>query len=341
MTADVFDVVPAARREAAKHAVRQTFPEAQAKALTVLHGGLSGQLVLRLDVAERAYVLRVSVAPEVVQGPQAHFAAMEIAAAQGIAPRVHYTDAQAGICITDFIASQPVGLALRQPEQQAQLATMLRRLHSGPAFPTQADIFAYLQGIQAQLAGAGVTPPGWVQSYLQQFAAVEAALRPHLTSAPCHNDVNPNNLLFDGERLWLIDWEAAAMNEPMLDLSNLLYWFALEPAQEAAFLRAYYGTEPDERQRAKLTLMHQVTRCFYTLMFMLLAVQFNQGQLPPVPERDQLPEVREVIRGLGTGTFPINRPEGQLALSLATAKAALAEQQQPAFAEALILLGSA
>ncbi len=338
MAADVFDVVPAAQREAAERAVRETFPGAEAEALTVLHGGLSGQLVLKLELAGRAYVLRVSVAQWAAQRPQGHFAAMQIAAGLGIAPAVHYADEPSGICITDFVAGQPLGPALRLPEQQALLATMLRRLHSGPAFPIETDTFAYLHNLRTQIAAAGVTPPGWVQGFLDRFAAVESALRPHLVSAPSHNDVNPNNLLFDGERLWLIDWEVAAMNEPMLDLSNLLYWFALPPEQEAAFLRAYLGSEPDARQRAKLTLMHQTTRCFYTLMFLLLAAQFGQGQLPEAPEREQLPDVREVIHSLGTGALQLNTPQGMQTLSLATAKAALAEGERPAFLEALALL---
>ncbi|HEU4323725.1 MAG TPA: choline/ethanolamine kinase family protein [Roseiflexaceae bacterium] len=338
MAADVFDVVPAAQREAAERAVRETFPEAEATALTVLHGGLSGQLVLKLELAERAYVLRVSVAPWAAQQARGHFAAMQIAAGLGIAPAVLYADEPSGICITDFIAGQPIGPALRQPEQQAQLAAMLRRLHSGPAFPTEADTFAYLHSLRAQLGALGITPPGWVEGFLDQFAAVEAALRPHLVSAPSHNDVNPNNMLFDGTRLWLIDWEVAAMNEPMLDISNLLYWFGWPPEQEAAFLRAYLGTEPDARQRAKLTLMRQTTRCFYTLMFLLLAAQFSQGKLPEALEREQLPDVREVIHGLGAGTLQLDRPQAMQTLSLATAKAALAEQEQPAFIEALALL---
>ena len=38
---------------------------------------------------------------------------------------------------------------------------------------------------------------------------------------PCHNDLLPANVLFDGDRAWLIDYEYAGMNEAMFDLANL------------------------------------------------------------------------------------------------------------------------
>ena len=35
-----------------------------------------------------------------------------------------------------------------------------------------------------------------------------------------HNDVLPRNVLFDGKRLWLIDWENGNRNEPLADLAT-------------------------------------------------------------------------------------------------------------------------
>jgi len=340
MSTGIFEIVPAAQREAAERAVRQTFPDAAAEALSPLHGGLSGQLVMRLTVAGRAYVLRVCQVPPPVDIPQSPFATAQIAADLGVAPRVHYADARAGICITDFIESQPLWQALRRPEGWAQLGALLRTLHSGPAFPVEVDTFTLLKGLQAQLLGTGAPLPEWVLRYFERFAAVEAVVRPHLISLPCHNDLNPNNMLFDGARMWLIDWEAASMNDPMLDLGNILHWFTMEPAQEAVFLEAYFGSPPGGRQRAKLTLMRQVTRCFYTAIFMLLAVQRSRGRLPPMAERATLPAYAEVLRGLGAGTFPIGAPEGMQIFSLVIANEAAAELELPTFAEALALLGA-
>ena len=34
-----------------------------------------------------------------------------------------------------------------------------------------------------------------------------------------HNDPNPRNIIFDGARLWLVDWETSFRNDPMVDLA--------------------------------------------------------------------------------------------------------------------------
>lgn len=34
----------------------------------------------------------------------------------------------------------------------------------------------------------------------------------------CHNDLKPENIIFDGDRAWLVDWEAAFLNDRYVDL---------------------------------------------------------------------------------------------------------------------------
>jgi thiamine kinase-like enzyme len=36
-----------------------------------------------------------------------------------------------------------------------------------------------------------------------------------------HDDVNPTNLVYDGNRLLLLDWDNAGKNEPMYDLATI------------------------------------------------------------------------------------------------------------------------
>ena len=73
---------------------------------------------------------------------------------------------------------------------------------------------------------------------------VEAhALEPVLT----HGDCNPGNFLFSpdgkgGERVSLIDWEYAAMHDPLVDLSGYIIYFGNEDPKAYADLviDAYY-----------------------------------------------------------------------------------------------------
>jgi thiamine kinase-like enzyme len=73
-----------------------------------------------------------------------------------------------------------------------------------------------------------------------------------------HNDSIPSNILFDGDRLWLIDWESAYRNDPLVDVAIVLDSFAILPELEDVLLRAWFGRAPDDALRARLVFM--VTR---------------------------------------------------------------------------------
>jgi len=49
--------------------------------------------------------------------------------------------------------------------------------------------------------------------------------RPEVLS---HNDVNPSNLVYDGEHLMLLDWEVAGRNDPYYDLGAIAVFFRMD-----------------------------------------------------------------------------------------------------------------
>ncbi len=60
-----------------------------------------------------------------------------------------------------------------------------------------------------------------------------------------HNDLLAANLIDDGERLWLIDWDYAGFNSPLFDLANLSSNNALTPDLETLLLQRYFGRFAD------------------------------------------------------------------------------------------------
>jgi thiamine kinase-like enzyme len=81
---------------------------------------------------------------------------------------------------------------------------------------------------------------------------IEDALPP-FKPALCHNDLLPANLLDDGERLWLIDWEYAGMGDPFFDLGNLSAMNGFELADDTQLVEAYLG-HCEEPELARLRL---------------------------------------------------------------------------------------
>jgi hypothetical protein len=77
-----------------------------------------------------------------------------------------------------------------------------------------------------------------------------------------HNDINPRNVLFDGERLWLVDWELAFSNDPLADVANVANNFTDVPDADTLVLQGWLGKAPDDETRQRLTLMRDLHRLF-------------------------------------------------------------------------------
>src|SRR5581483_9862851 len=82
-------------------------------------------------------------------------------------------------------------------------------LNKGPALDEFLDRFQ----------AANILPKTDNQELFTRYAQI-AAVYPHETDmASSHNDLfKPDNILFDGHRVWLVDWEAAFLNDRYADL---------------------------------------------------------------------------------------------------------------------------
>ena len=70
-----------------------------------------------------------------------------------------------------------------------------------------------------------------------------------------HNDLLPANLIDDGRRLWLVDWDYGGWNSPLFDLGGLASNSELAPADRDWLLEAYYNRPLDDGLRLRAQAM--------------------------------------------------------------------------------------
>ena len=70
-----------------------------------------------------------------------------------------------------------------------------------------------------------------------------------------HNDLLPGNVMDDGTRLWLIDWEYAGFGTAMFDLANLSSNGCFTPADDKALLDNYFDGKVDDALRRSFLAM--------------------------------------------------------------------------------------
>lgn len=196
--------------------------------ISSLPGGQTTRSFL-VATAQGRFVVRLGTAADTVLGIErrAEEAAQRLAAAAGIAPRVIAADPQAGLLVTEYLPGRTWEEAdFATPGQLERLGAQLARLHALDA--RRADGLATLDPLAAAnrharriVAAAPEEGPRLAQ-LLAQAAAVRRASGTGARAATLvHSDLHGSNIV-DGAGLWLIDWEYAALADPLHDVASVL-----------------------------------------------------------------------------------------------------------------------
>ena len=65
-----------------------------------------------------------------------------------------------------------------------------------------------------------------------------------------HNDLHPGNLLLQGDRAWLVDWEAALAADCFVDLAAVANFFLENESERDWLLQSYFGATLREADRS-------------------------------------------------------------------------------------------
>lgn len=224
-------------------------------AVTELHGGITNRNYLAA-VEGRRFVLRIpGERTELLGIDRSNEAeAARRAAELGIGPAVVGELPDIGTLITEFVDGHHLA-GNDFVSRLTDVATIVRRLHdSGPvrgSFP----IHEVVQWHARDAAMHGVQPPPVYAELLDASQQIRAAWRSSAADVvPCHNDLLPANVLFTSDRVWLLDFEYAGMNDRSFDLGNLSINAGLSDEAEETLLAAYFG-EVTRQALARLRLM--------------------------------------------------------------------------------------
>ncbi|MBB3890861.1 hypothetical protein GGQ61_001578 [Phenylobacterium haematophilum] len=321
-------------RAAVARGLTAAFGVAEPDSIVALGGGLSGAGVFRIRVGGIAYLLRLDQARDGFRDPQRAYACMRIAAAGLLAPRVRYADAEDGVAIMDFIEERPLSLEYcGTPDQLVvEAAQTVRALHAGPPFPPLVDYLDGIDALVAQFQARGLVAPAAMAELLDRYRELRARYRTDPADlVASHNDLNPRNILYDGSRLWLVDWESAFLADRYVDLACIANLFARTPAQEDLLLATYFGAA-DATRRARLQVMRQVNHLFYGLV-MANAVG-DQPQARDLSGRS----LEDLHEALTLGEPVLETEAGRFGYVRARLAAAIEGMRTPQFAEALALI---
>jgi thiamine kinase-like enzyme len=208
--------------------------------------------------------------------------AAQSAAEAGVNAEVLFFDESDGLMVTRYIDGSTTMDAerFRDTAAVARAGTALRMLHDTAApFATDFDLFGMIEEYKSLLAAKGaVLPDGYQQTEFMADSALDALRSRPVALVPSHCDPLCENFLDTGTRMFVIDYEYAANNDPMWDLGDLSVEGRFDAAQDRALLWAYFDGEPPVEQAARMVIHKAMCDLLWTLWGVLQHVNNNPAE---------------------------------------------------------------
>jgi thiamine kinase-like enzyme len=235
--------------------------EWKGKAISIqpLSGGLTN-INYRVDVDGMPHVVRVP-------GESTELLAVDrnneyhntrAAAEAGVAPRLLYYLPEHCVMVLEFIDGTTMSKdSLNAPGMPARMAESIKRLHAGPRFLTDFNMFRLTEYYLSVCRERDIRIP---DGYLERMPIVseieKAMLVNPLPSVPCNNDLLAENYIDDGKQLWLIDYEYSGNNDPTFELGNTCQEMQFNDGQILEVCEAYFGEASSSKiARMKLNMV--------------------------------------------------------------------------------------
>jgi thiamine kinase-like enzyme len=225
--------------------------------ITALSGGLTNINVLVSDVGNK-YVVRLGEdIPEHGVMRWNELAVSNAASSAGFSPNVIHNEP--GVLVLDFIDGKTFSEDdVRDPDNLPHIVNLIKQVHSELSNHVTQPVLAFWpfqvnRNYIKRLISDNSSHQKTLPSLLKHNTKLESATG-RVEMVIGHNDLLAANILDDGKKLWLIDWEYAGFNSPLFDLAGLASNNSLSEDQERAMLTQYFNEGADVQWRSYLAM---------------------------------------------------------------------------------------
>jgi len=199
-------------------------------------------------------------------------AASHAAFLAGVAPQVIYQEP--GVLVLSHVEGRTFAPEdVRNPDHLNRIVELVRRCHREiPKHLRGPGILFWVFHVVRDYAHTLRTAPGahlrQVSRLMDRADALERAVGP-VELVFGHNDLLAANIIDDGERLWLIDWEYAGFNSALFDLGGLASNSEMPEVLREELLEAYFERPVNDDLRRRFAAMTAASLMRETLWSMV------------------------------------------------------------------------
>jgi aminoglycoside phosphotransferase (APT) family kinase protein len=300
---------------------RSFFPAAlfgDVRELVRISVGLSGASSYAVTTSRGSFVLRVQGENRATW--RRAVTMQRVAAEHGISPAVQLVDEAHAASVSVKVEGVPLGAALAQPAvRPAAIADLVQRVAALHAIPASAvpDFVVDAPSLAEDIWREQVRRPGfpaWAASFGERLSATTAVLARDPRRVVSHGDLHPANVLWDGARTWLLDWERAGLAHPYADLATLTMFMNLPAAAALALLATQERATLDDRAQQLFRAARERVRIVYDAVFLRLVPDLTAA---PIAGREETPTLAQCYERMRAGSLSSSTAEGQALIGAA------------------------
>jgi thiamine kinase-like enzyme len=174
------------------------------------------------------------------------YQATHLAASLAICPKIMGYSRKENLLVFEFIETSK-SVDTRDPKMQKKICETLCLLHSLKVkLPKKLCPYDIIEHYRKNALDVGAVLPPLLEEI---FPLVEQFKEnTEWSEAACHNDLHQANFLDDGKKLWIIDWEYAALGDPFFDLATLVSTDQLSDSEAKDLLEIYLKRKASKRE---------------------------------------------------------------------------------------------
>jgi len=207
----------------------------------------------RFRCREKRYIMRVpGEGTEQMINRRQEYAVYQVVEKKGYCDPVCYMDPENGYKITEFLEDARVCDPM-ETQDVRRCMRFLRSMHeSGMKVDHEFDIFGQIEQYESYWGGTPSIFRDYKETKCKMYELKEYIDRCEKEWTLTHIDAVPDNFLFVGDRIYLIDWEYSGMQDPHVDLAMFIIYAMYDQDKAEELIDAYFEGQCPENTRTKI-----------------------------------------------------------------------------------------
>ncbi len=276
-----------------------------------IHAGFSSDGIYKVTCATKQYIVKFSNVHHSYQDNVRTYNAMKIAGHNQLAPHIIYASPEKNMIIMEYVHDDKRNNISNNKSFIAQLASQLCKLHYGKKFQNYKSIFDVARENYDIIADY---KNEIIEKSFAELMAIEKSIQNKYPSKPCHNDLNPSNIMFNKNFIFL-DWESACQGDPFFDIATISLFYTFNARQDKIFLKNYLNDCVSENDITRLYTMKKAAAIYYGILFVVMC---KKRKLPILTAEQiaVLPQLQDYYRILGENLLKTDKSVQEFGLVL-------------------------